>query len=117
MACACVACAISCTAIAAGKLDRAQANISAEHSTMQHESASGAHPVTKFILSDLNIEGDIHDRDGVRNRILKVSNGREYDNSQALADEAAVRIRGDFQERGYFIPLTAKIGRNIPSFR
>ena len=102
MACACVACAISCTAIAAGTLDRAQANSSADHSTMQSEPASGAHPVTKFIFSDLKIEGDIHDRDGVRNRILKASNGREYDNSRELADEAAVRIRGDFQDRGYF---------------
>jgi hypothetical protein len=104
MACVCVACAISCAAIAAGTLDRAQASSSADHSTIQHESesASGAHLVTKFIFSDLKLEGDIHDRDGVRNRILKASNGREYDNGQELADEAAVRIRGDFQERGYF---------------
>jgi hypothetical protein len=72
---------------------------------MQHESASGAHPVTKFILSDLKIEGDIHDRDGVRNRILKVSNGREYDNSQALADEAAVCIRGGLPGTRIFYPF------------
>ena len=102
MACACVACAISCIAIAAGTLDHAQANSSADHTTIHQESASGAHPVTKFVFSDLKIEGDIHDRDGVRNRILKAWNGREYDNGQELADEAAVRIRGDFQERGYF---------------
>lgn len=102
MACACVACAISCTAIAAGTLNHAQANSSADHNTMRHESASGAPPVTKFIFSDLKIEGDIHDRDGVRNRILKAWNGREYDNGRELADEVAVRIREDFQERGYF---------------
>lgn len=48
MACVCVACAISCAAIAAGTLDRAQANSSADRSTIPHESESafGAHPVT-----------------------------------------------------------------------
>ena len=103
MASVCVACAISCTAIAAGTLDHAQPNSFAEHAMVQRaESASAAHPATKFVLDDLKIEGDVHDRDGVRDRVIKAWKSREYDNGQELADEAAVRIRGDFQERGYF---------------
>ena len=65
--------------------------------------ASGAHPATKFVLGDLKIEGDVHDRDGVRDRILKAWKNREYDDGKKLADEVMeVGIRKDFQERGYF---------------
>jgi hypothetical protein len=102
MAGVCVACAISCTAIAAGTLDHAQSNSFAEHAMIQRESASAAHPATKFVLDDLKIEGDVHDRDGVRDRVIKVWKNREYDDGKELADEAAERIRADFQERGYF---------------
>jgi outer membrane protein assembly factor BamA len=69
---------------------------------IQSESGSAAHPTTKFVLVDLNIEGDVHDRDGARERVLGAWKSREYDNSQELADEAGERIRADFQERGYF---------------
>jgi hypothetical protein len=102
MVCFCVACAISCTTIAAGTLSHAQPNSSAEHAVIARESASVAHPATRFVLGDLRIEGDVHDRDGVRDRILKAWRSREYDNGKELADEAAADIRGDFQERGYF---------------
>jgi hypothetical protein len=98
----CVACAISCTAIAAGTLDHAQPNPFAEHAMIQRESASAAHPATKFVLDNLKIEGDVHDRDGVRDRVIKAWKSRECDDDKELADEAAERIRADFQERGYF---------------
>jgi hypothetical protein len=103
MASVCVACAISCTAIAAGTLDHAQSNSFAEHAMVQRaESASAAHPATKFVFDALKIEGDVHDRDGVRDRVIKAWKSREYDDGKELADEAAERIRSDFQERGYF---------------
>jgi beta-lactamase regulating signal transducer with metallopeptidase domain len=102
MACVCVACAISCTAIAAGTLDHARPKAFAEHTIVPRESASVAHPATRFVLGDLKIQGDVHDRDGVRDRILKAWRSREYDDGKELADEAVDALRGDFQERGYF---------------
>jgi hypothetical protein len=102
MAFVCVACAISCTAIAAGTLDHAQTNSSAERAMIPQGSASEEHPATKFALSDLKIEGDVHDRDGVRDRVLKALKSREYDNGKELSEDAAAGIRADFQERGYF---------------
>jgi hypothetical protein len=95
MACVAVACAITCTAFAAGTLDHARSS-SAQHA------ASVAPPATKFVLGDLRIEGEVHDRDGVRDRVLKAWKDREYDDGKELADEAVAGIRGDFQERGYF---------------
>jgi hypothetical protein len=102
MVCVCLVCAVSGTSIAAGTLDHAQPNSSAEHAMIQSESAPAAHPATKFVLGDLTIKGDVHDRDGVRDRILTAWKSREYDDSKELTDEATGGIRGDFQERGYF---------------
>jgi beta-lactamase regulating signal transducer with metallopeptidase domain len=102
MACVCVVCAVSGTAIAASTLDHVEPNSSVEHVMTQSESASAAHPAAKFVLSDLTIKGDVHDRDGVRDRILTAWKSREYDDSEELIDEATGAIRGDFQERGYF---------------
>jgi outer membrane protein assembly factor BamA len=59
-------------------------------------------PATKFVLGDLKIEGDVHNRDDVTAGIIKTLKGREFDDSQDLLDQAAASIRGDFQERGYF---------------
>lgn len=99
----CIACAISCTAIAAGTLDHAQPpNSSAERARIPRGSSSDEHPATKFVLNDLKIEGDVHDRDGVKDRVLKALKSQDYDNGQELTDEAAAGIRADFQERGYF---------------
>jgi beta-lactamase regulating signal transducer with metallopeptidase domain/TolA-binding protein len=102
MRCACVACALLSTGVAAGTLDHAQPNSSAGKAMVQSESGSAAHPTTQFVVEDLRIEGEVHDRDGVRERVLKAWKSREYDNSQELSDEAGERIRTDFQERGYF---------------
>ena len=101
MACVAAACAIACTAFATGTLDHKH-NFSAQAATPR-EAASAAHPTTRFILGDLKIEGDVHDRDGVRDRILKAWKDREYDETKELADEVTqMGIRRDFQERGYF---------------
>jgi hypothetical protein len=102
MRCACVACALLSTGVAAGTLDHAQPNSSAGKAMIQSESGSAAHPATQFVVEDLRIEGEVHDRDGVRERVLKAWKSREYDNSQELSDEAGERIRADFQGRGYF---------------
>lgn len=102
MRCVWVACAILSTGVAAGTLDHAQPNSSTGKAMIQGEAGSAARPATKFVLDDLRIEGDVHDRDRVRERVLKAWKSREYDNSQELADEAGERIRADFQDRGYF---------------
>jgi outer membrane protein assembly factor BamA len=60
-------------------------------------------PETSFVLGDLIIEGDVHDRDGVRDRVLKAWKDRKYDGAKALADALAAGVRADFQERGYFM--------------
>lgn len=67
------------------------------------DTAPPAQPSTKFVLGDLKIEGDIEDRDAVRDRILNQFKDREYDDVQKLSDAVAeIGIRGDFQDRGYF---------------
>jgi beta-lactamase regulating signal transducer with metallopeptidase domain len=96
MACVGVACAMTCTAFAAGTLDHAQQPPSAPP-------APAASPATKFVLGDIKIEGDVHDRDGVRDRILKAWKDRECDSAKDVVDfvmELGVRL--DFQDRGYF---------------
>jgi hypothetical protein len=103
MACAVAACAITCTAFAGGTLDHAVQNSSARRAATQGGTASVSHPATKFVLRDLKIEGDVHDRDGVRDRILRAWKGREYDDAKKLMDEVMqLGIRADFQDRGYF---------------
>ena len=99
MACVAVICTLTCTVFAAGTLDHARQNISA----LSQRGPSGTPLNTKFVLGDLKIEGDVHDRDGVRARILKEWKNREYDDGKKLADEVMTGgIRKDFQERGYF---------------
>jgi Surface antigen variable number repeat len=94
MVCVGIACAITCTAFAAGRLD---------HTVVQRPPASVPPSATKFVLGDLKIEGDVHDRDGVKDRILKAWKDREYNNAKDLADAVMeVAVRGDFQNRGYF---------------
>jgi TonB family protein len=67
------------------------------------DTAAPAQPSTKFVLGDLKIEGDVQDRDGVRDRILNQFKNREYSSAQKLSDAVAeIGIRGDLQDRGYF---------------
>jgi outer membrane protein assembly factor BamA len=79
------------------------------------QAAGTATQRAKFILGDLEIDGDVHDRNGARDRVLKASQGREYANREELTNEAAERIRADFQKRGYFqvvvqIPSSQPVG-------
>jgi outer membrane protein assembly factor BamA len=82
----------------------------------QADTESAAHPATKFALGDLRIEGNVHDRDGVRDRILNKWKDREFDDAKELADSVMeVGVRGDFQDRGYFKvfandPVTQPLG-------
>lgn len=67
------------------------------------EAESAAAPSTAFVLGDLKIEGDVHDRDQVRERVLKAWESRVFETSKALAESVAeAGVRNDFQERGYF---------------
>ena len=64
---------------------------------------SAAHAATGFVLGDLKVEGDVHDRDGVRDRILTAWKDREYaDTDQLVQDVLEMGVRVDFQDRGYF---------------
>jgi len=103
MTCVAAACAITCTAFTAGRLDHAKQNFSAPPAITQRDTKSDVHPATKFVLGDLKIEGDVHDRDGVRDRVLKEWKDREFDDLKELTAEVMeVGVRKDFQDRGYF---------------
>lgn len=57
----------------------------------------------EYVLGDLKVEGDVHDRDAARDRVLKYLAGQEFDNVKELAEAVAQRgVRSDFQNRGYF---------------
>ena len=72
-------------------------------SEAQPTTKSAAPSTAKFVLGDFKIDGEVHDRDGVRDRVLAGAKGVEKDNPQDLTSEVAeVEIRGDFQDRGYF---------------
>jgi hypothetical protein len=103
MASVVAACTITCTAFAAGTLDHARKDISSQRAVMQADSKPAARPAAKFVLGDLRIEGNVHDPDGVRDRILNKWKDREFDDAKDLADSVMeVGVRRDFQDRGYF---------------
>jgi outer membrane protein assembly factor BamA len=96
-------CATACSVVAAGNRDHARQNLSS-NLVMSSEAIVGE-PEMTFVLGDLKIEGDVHDRDGVITRVLKTWKDREYDDAKDLRDAVAEGIRTDFQERGYFMVL------------
>jgi len=57
---------------------------------------------SKFVVDDLRIDGDVHDVDAVRARILKNLEGHEYERHRRSLDEIGAKIQADFQDRGYF---------------
>ena len=62
-----------------------------------------AQPSTKFVLGDLRIEGEVHDRDKVQEAILRQWQGREFNDVNELAASVVeVGVRNYFQDRGYF---------------
>jgi beta-lactamase regulating signal transducer with metallopeptidase domain len=71
--------------------------------TAIHASNGTGEPKTEYVLGDLKIEGEVHDRDTVRDRILKQWTGQEFDEVKDLVETVAQRgVRSDFQSRGYF---------------
>ena len=116
MACVAVLCAITCTAFAAGTLDRAQQSSApqiilddGQQSSppqilrIQPDTKSAAHPGRGFVLGDVKIEGDVHDPEGVRERILAAWKDKELgDIKELTAEVMEVGVRGDFMDRGYF---------------
>lgn len=57
---------------------------------------------TEYVLGDLKIEGEVHDRDAVRDRILKQWTGQFFGNAKDLLEAVAQRgVRSDLQSRGY----------------
>ena len=82
----------------------------------QSQPTPAERPAPKFLLGDLKIEGDVHNRVEVKDRILNERKGREYDQVTDLTEEVMeVGIRRDFQDRGYFKvfakdPVTQPLG-------
>jgi TonB family protein len=57
----------------------------------------------EFVLGELRIEGDVHDRDAMRNGILAAWKGREYADEQKLSEAVThLGVLEDLQDRGYF---------------
>ena len=65
---------------------------------------AAAQAAPKIIVTDIKFEGEVHDADAVRARILKGIEGHEWDgsNNEWLDVIAEVGVRGDFQNHGYF---------------
>ena len=103
MACVIAAWATTSTVIAASSVDHVRPKSSPPDATTQRAIESASRATTKFVLGDLKLEGEVHDRDGVRTRVLKAWRERPYDDMQELVGEVLeVGIRQDFMERGYF---------------
>jgi beta-lactamase regulating signal transducer with metallopeptidase domain len=72
-------------------------------SMVQRGTESTGNPIMGFVLGDLKIEGDVHDREAVTDRVLNAWKDRVFDNSKELVESVSeTGVRGDFQERGYF---------------
>jgi len=100
MVCVAVACAITCTMVAAGTLNHAETKILP---TNQTAFQSAAQPSTKFVLGDLKIEGDVPNRDKIREVIVLKWQGKEYNDANELAAKVVeIGVRSYFQDRGYF---------------
>jgi len=73
------------------------------------EKQAAASSAAKYVLGDLKIEGDVHDRENIQSRILKAWKGREYPDAKQLADAVLQDgVRLEFQNRGYFKVLVKK---------
>ncbi|PWT78238.1 MAG: hypothetical protein C5B58_15535 [Acidobacteria bacterium] len=103
MACIGAACAITGVASSAGTLGHVRRGSSAPNAVTQRDTQSTDHPTTKYVLGNLKIEGDVHDRNEVRDRIFKAWKDREYyDPGKLINAVVDAGVIGDFQERGYF---------------
>jgi outer membrane protein assembly factor BamA len=69
----------------------------------QARAAEPGEQETEYDLGDLRIEGEVHDRDAVRDRILKQWTRQVFGDAKELVEAVVQRgVRSDFQNRGYF---------------
>ena len=62
-----------------------------------------ASPAAKYVLGDIRLEGDMHDREFIRKRILEAWSGREFAEVRELTESVMQEgVRAEFQNRGYF---------------
>ncbi|HLV94064.1 MAG TPA: M56 family metallopeptidase [Candidatus Acidoferrales bacterium] len=103
MVCAVAVCLLTCTAFAAGRLDHAAQNSTPRTMTTQRDAESVDQASSKFVLGDLKIEGDVHDSDAVRERVLNQFKGRGYSDAKTLDNMVArAGVIADLENRGYF---------------
>lgn len=103
MACVGVACSITCIVVSAGMPVHAHPKVQASGAMNQAALQSSGQPATKFVLGDLKIDGDVHDRGKMRDTILEQWQGKEYDDAKGLAETVmGSGVRSYLQERGYF---------------
>lgn len=103
MACVAVVSAMTCTAFTAATLEHANGErTSPERAVNLPNTESADHAAAKFVLGDLTIEGGIHNRDAVKERILKQWARQEFDEAKELVEAVEQGLRADFQRRGYF---------------
>jgi beta-lactamase regulating signal transducer with metallopeptidase domain len=91
--------------------------LSPRESGLEASAQSAAQSGTKYVLGEIRIEGEVHDREAIQERILNEWQGREYSDASQLADSVMREgVRIDFQSRGYFKavasdPVTQTLGR------
>ena len=90
--------AVICCRLALAAIPAVSACSSLKAAQLQQSEQSSS----KFVVDDLRIDGDVHDADAVRGRILKILGGHEYERHRRSLDEIGAKIRADFQDRGYF---------------
>ena len=91
--------------------------LSPQESGLEASARGAAQSGTKYVLGEIRIEGEVHDREAIQKRILNEWQGREYRDASQLADSVMQEgVRIDFQSRGYFKavasdPVTQTLGR------
>jgi bla regulator protein blaR1 len=68
----------------------------------QANPSTSTQSANKTVLADLKLDGDISNKDGLRKKLLKAWQDKEYDDPDKLIEEIDFAIRSDFQEHGYF---------------
>ena len=90
--------------------------LSPRESRLEASAQSAAQSGTKYVLGEIRIEGEVHGREAIQERILNEWQGREYSDASQLADSVMREgVRIDFQSRGYFKavasdPVTQTLG-------
>jgi Surface antigen variable number repeat len=113
IACVAVACVISCSTFAAARLEHARPISPAPERAGQNGTSASTKPATKFVLGELQTEGDVLDREAVL-RIWNAWKDREFDTVEDLIGGVVeAGVRNDFQERGYFRVIVKELGTKL----